>query len=175
MSGTSVSIWLVVSALLEVMDRLSFRGVFRNDSRVGRQLDGDDDEDTVVGDSLSANEPKERSVSPNGTKTAYNTGPKGVREDARAFEASKKANDTYRRNQATINIEKQAHMTTTWSEDQEEEDAKQRWVEKRMKELSKQREKRFGRIEEVDSIKYLAAVESPGSVCVLVFDEVHNR
>ena len=104
-----------------------------------------------------------------------NTGPKGVREDARAFEAARDADDRDRRRNATLAAaEAERASGHTWSEERMISEQRDRWVEKRLKELSKQRGNygaaSVGKLTRVDANEYLEVVENCAEVCVLVID-----
>ena len=104
-----------------------------------------------------------------------NTGPKGVREDARAFEAARDADDRDRRRNATLAAaEAERSSGHTWSEERMISEQRDRWVEKRLKELSKQRGNygaaSVGKLTRVDANEYLEVVENCAEVCVLVID-----
>jgi hypothetical protein len=67
--------------------------------------------------------------------------------------------------------------TTTWSEDQQEADLRERWVEMRLKELSKQKgqasdtsDEAAGFMRHVDADGFLSTVERERRVCVVVTD-----
>ena len=169
------------------MTDTEIRSILKNDTVMARRIDGDDDfssdnshsprssmlstdSETLV-PSLSSKSPR------TGASGAFNTGPKGVREDARAF----------REEQARFAGEKrlgqQTHISNigqakTWSQDQADIDARERWVEKRMKELSKKRGHNnhssatgAGKLEAVDATGYLETVESNPFVVVLIYDD----
>lgn len=104
-----------------------------------------------------------------------NTGPKGVREDARAFEAARDADDRERRRaNAAAAQESERRSGQTWSEERMLSEQRDRWVEKRLKQLSKQRGAQgagtVGRLARVDAAEYLELVEGCDEVCVLVVD-----
>ena len=87
-------------------------------------------------------------------KRTSNTGPKGVRADARAYEASKR--DALR---AKALLSGPAMVV---DESGSEDEWMSRWREKRMKELSKRGVagvNLFGQVDDVDAQAYLAAVD----------------
>lgn len=122
-----------------MMDR-EFRSLFKNDTVIGRRLDGDDSDEDVQ---------------------AYNTGPKGVRSDARAFAASqseRQAEEARVRQRADAQLLR--NQAAPWSES----DARDRWVEARLKELSKS----SPLVESVDAMRYLERIESMQHVAVVI-------
>ncbi|RYE91806.1 MAG: hypothetical protein EOO77_47680, partial [Oxalobacteraceae bacterium] len=146
------------------------RSIFQNDSVMARHLDGDGDSgDEDGGDAQSkaaetaSNTDSETLVPAQESAGAgrYNTGPKGVRSDAKAFavsrngrlDAAKAAEDARLRS---------IGQAETWHQSQAETDARERWVEARLKELSKQRSDGNGSagLERVDADRYLELVES---------------
>lgn len=160
---------------------------------MGRHLDGDDDFDeydtkshdsssiiTTTTDSdstlFSTTIPQSSKGSNNST---YNTGPKGVRSDARAYQSSqtelRKSQEMAASASAAATI--QNSSATTWSQDKAELDARERWVEKRMKELSKASSSQSAApssskgIEEVDAAGYLTLIEAQPYVVVVIFSD----
>jgi len=132
----------------------------------------------------------------NKSRRTTNTGPKGVRADARAYEASKREAAAIK-NLKNINLlaaPAAAAQGESGSEASEDE-WMSRWREKRMKELSKtgvSGVNLFGQVDDVDARGYLAAVdfddmETPDDsaaasrirarrnvvTVVLVYDNVH--
>jgi hypothetical protein len=93
------------------------------------------------------------------SRRTTNTGPKGVRADARAYEASK------REANALKSLKNTALLTAPAGEsgsDASEDEWMSRWREKRMKELSKTGVNGvdlFGQVDDVDAEGYLAAVD----------------
>lgn len=152
----------------------ALRSVFQNDSVMGRHMDGDDDldETTSTLDSDSTLFSYEDSNTTGGggginSTSAYNTGPKGVRSDARAYSRAQNENQK---------MANPVYGATTWSQDQAEEDARGRWVEARLKELSKKTP--HGTFVRVDAAGYLSLIESQPRVAVLIVsgeDEVEEE
>lgn len=170
-----------------IMAGTELRSIFKNDTVMARRMDGDDDHSSDTSHSprssmLSTD--SETLVSPLSKTSlrsqpsggAFNTGPKGVREDARAWNESQARFDNEKRmaQQAQFQSVGQA---TSWSQDQADMDARERWVEKRMKELSKKRHGPHasatgaGKLEAVDAAGYLETVESNPFVVVLIYDD----
>ncbi|ORY86170.1 hypothetical protein BCR37DRAFT_206072 [Protomyces lactucae-debilis] len=187
----------------------TMRSLFANDSSIARALDGDDENDDLRSeDSAGSSDLREQhdttaSLTSSSSSTAvqgsittqmqttgrhptgtYNTGPKGVRADASAFKQA--ASDAHAGKQLLYNasLAKRAMTTTTWSEDQQEADLRERWVEMRLKELSKQKSGGNGDVNEestsaatanvmrrVDADGFLSTVERERRVCVVVTDE----
>lgn len=169
-------------------DALQLRSVFQNDSVIGRHLDGDDDSfddddddlnshrssitttdsDSTLVSHTTRNAQSIISNASSSSTAAYNTGPKGVRSDARAFQhaQSQTQADKVRSASAALSSTAQA---TTWSQDKADADARDRWVEKRLKQLSKTGHR--SDIEEVDAAGYLAIVESHQHVAVIIFSD----
>src|SRR5579859_6945907 len=106
---------------------------------------------------LSSSPPKK-----SGPRRTANTGPKGVRADARAYEASKREANALKnlKNGSTLTIPATS-LGESGSEGDEDE-WMSRWREKRMKELSKTGVagvNLFGQVDDVDASGYLAAVD----------------
>src|SRR5579859_7416618 len=106
---------------------------------------------------LSSSPPKK-----SGPRRTANTGPKGVRADARAYEASKREANALKnlKNGSTLTIPATS-LGESGSEGDEDE-WMSRWREKRMKELSKTGVagvNLFGQVDDVDARGYLAAVD----------------
>ncbi|BFZ54159.1 hypothetical protein PYCC9005_001191 [Savitreella phatthalungensis] len=129
---------------------------------------------SLAASSITTGGPKPQ-LSANGAMS-LNTGPKGVRADARAFDASL-ASQAHARQQQRVFAQAAAEklMPTTFAQDRDEEDARQRWQEKRMKELSKNYptalSSRYvpGRLTRVDATGYLEAIDGLSEVVVLVW------
>jgi hypothetical protein len=96
------------------------------------------------------------------SRRTTNTGPKGVRADARAYEASKReANALKNLKNSNLLSAPAASLGESGSEASEDE-WMSRWREKRMKELSKTGVagvNLFGQVDDVDARGYLAAVD----------------
>jgi hypothetical protein len=96
------------------------------------------------------------------SRRTTNTGPKGVRADARAYEASKReANALKSLKNSNLLSAPAASLGESGSEASEDE-WMSRWREKRMKELSKTGVagvNLFGQVDDVDARGYLAAVD----------------
>lgn len=96
------------------------------------------------------------------SRRTTNTGPKGVRADARAYEASKReANALKNLKNSNLLSAPAASLGESGSEASEDE-WMSRWREKRMKELSKTGVAGvniFGQVDDVDARGYLAAVD----------------
>jgi hypothetical protein len=96
----------------------------------------------------------------NPSRRTTNTGPKGVRADARAYEASKREASALKslKNTALLSVPLGVDSGSEASEDE----YMSRWREKRMKELSKKGVRGvdlFGQVDDVDAKGYLAAVD----------------
>ena len=108
---------------------------------------------------LSSSPPRQSSAS----RRTTNTGPKGVRADARAYEASKREANGLRSLKTTNFLA--APTTTSFGEsgsEASEDEWMSRWREKRMKELSKKGVagvNLFGQVDDVDARGYLNAVD----------------
>src|SRR5271155_1485789 len=119
----------------------------------------DDSIDEFPAQSSSPRRPSQASSS----RRTTNTGPKGARADARAYEAHKRDIAAQRLTGKSPGI----LTTTATSLDQSETEVSEsewmsRWREKRMKELSKigvAGVTSFGQIDDVDARGYLAAVD----------------
>ena len=142
---------------------------------------------------MSSSPPRQQHA--NKSRRTTNTGPKGVRADARAYEASKREAAAIK-NLKNVNLlaAPAAAQGESGSEASEDE-WMSRWREKRMKELSKTGVagvNLFGQVDDVDARGYLAAVdfddmETPDDsaaasrirarrnvvTVVLVYDNVH--
>jgi hypothetical protein len=109
---------------------------------------------------LSASPPRHQ-INPSSRRTT-NTGPKGVRADARAYEASKReANALKSLKHANLLAAPVTSFGESGSEASEDE-WMSRWREKRMKELSKTGVagvNLFGQVDDVDACGYLNAVD----------------
>jgi hypothetical protein len=107
---------------------------------------------------MSASPPRNHGKS----RRTTNTGPKGVRADARAYEASKReANALKNLKNSNLLSAPAASLGESGSEASEDE-WMSRWREKRMKELSKTGVagvNLFGQVDDVDARGYLAAVD----------------
>jgi hypothetical protein len=115
-----------------------------------------DDSLSVVSESV----PPRRGKSPAGRTT--NTGPKGVRADARAYEASKRDRTVMNKLKNMLNKSTPASSGNESSSDADEDKWMSRWREQRMKELSKTGVagvNLFGQVDDVDARGYLAAVD----------------
>jgi hypothetical protein len=105
------------------------------------------------------------------SRRTTNTGPKGVRADARAYEASKREANALK-NKKNNNL--LAAPSTSFGEsgsEASEDEWMSRWREKRMKELSKtgvSGVNLFGQVDDVDARGYLAAVDYENEDDVLV-------
>jgi len=99
----------------------------------------------------------------NKSRRTTNTGPKGVRADARAYEASKReANALKSLKNAGFLSAPPASSHGESGSDASEDEWMSRWREKRMKELSKKGVagvNLFGQVDDVDARGYLAAVD----------------
>jgi hypothetical protein len=97
------------------------------------------------------------------SRRTTNTGPKGVRADARAYEASKREANALKtlKNAGMLNVPAASSLGESGS-DASEDEWMSRWREKRMKELSKtgvSGVNLFGQVDDVDAKGYLAAVD----------------
>lgn len=97
------------------------------------------------------------------SRRTTNTGPKGVRADARAYEASKREANAMKslKNAGLLNVPPSSSHGESGS-DASEDEWMSRWREKRMKELSKTGVagvNLFGQVDDVDAKGYLAAVD----------------
>lgn len=91
-----------------------------------------------------------------------NTGPKGVRADARAYEASKRDATVINKLKNMMNRKTVMESGNESSSDADEDKWMSRWREQRMKELSKTGVagvNLFGQVDDVDARGYLAAVD----------------
>jgi hypothetical protein len=114
------------------------------------QFDHDTENDDI---SIYSSPYNPRRISTYSRKRTQNTGPKGVRADARAYEASKR--DA---------LKKAAGLSQTGTsvEESSEDEWMSRWRERRMKELSKRGVAGvnfFGQVDDVDAMGYLKAVD----------------
>ena len=113
-------------------------------------------EDGVDSLSILSSSPPRRPLSATSRRTT-NTGPKGVRADARAYEASKR--------EQRLGANLHAAPATSFGEsgsDASEDEWMSRWREKRMKELSTSfvaGVNLFGQVDDVDAKGYLDAVD----------------
>ena len=97
------------------------------------------------------------------SRRTTNTGPKGVRADARAYEASKREANALKslKNVGLLSVPPSSSLGESGS-DASEDEWMCRWREKRMKELSKTGVtgvNLFGQVDDVDARGYLAAVD----------------
>jgi hypothetical protein len=95
-----------------------------------------------------------------------NTGPKGVRADARAYEASKRDLTVINKLKNMMNRKSVAESVNESGSDADEDKWMSRWREQRMKELSKTGVagvNLFGQVDDVDARGYLAAVDYENS------------
>ena len=95
------------------------------------------------------------------SRRTTNTGPKGVRADARAYEASKREANARRSIKSTSLLVPTKSFAESSSENSEDE-WMSRWREKRMKELSKtgvSGVNLFGQVDDVNAQGYLDAVD----------------
>ncbi|KAI9894314.1 MAG: hypothetical protein M1814_003070 [Vezdaea aestivalis] len=125
------------------------------------------------------------------TKFNANTGPKGVIADAQSFEATRRRNKQRRRSpaqavRAAVSLGRRKSPTPD-SEDEElgDEDFLSRWRKGRMTELrdnpdavrtrrQSPSQRRWGRVQTVDAVGYLDAIEKVGrdtTVVVCIYDE----
>lgn len=166
------------------MTDATMRSIFQNDTVIGRHLDGDSDsdDDSSLSDDDTLTTPvavggggggASSTALPGGGGSARNTGPKGVRSDARAFQASMTAQKQSR--QAALSAmayDDERGAGLTFGEEEAERDAHERWVEARLKELSKSSSSSGGvnstLFENVDASDYLAIVDATPLVCVLI-------
>jgi hypothetical protein len=91
-----------------------------------------------------------------------NTGPKGVRADARAYEASKRDATVINKLKNMMNRKTVTESGNESGSDADEDKWMSRWREQRMKELSKTGVagvNLFGQVDDVDARGYLAAVD----------------
>ena len=113
-------------------------------------------DDSVDSFSILSSSPPRRPLSATSRRTT-NTGPKGVRADARAYEASKR--------EQRLGGKLLAAPATSYGEsgsDASEDEWMSRWREKRMKELSTSGVagvNLFGQVDDVDARGYLNAVD----------------
>jgi hypothetical protein len=113
-------------------------------------------------DSLSILSPSPPRHLGTSSRRTTNTGPKGVRADARAYEASKREANALK---ALKNTNLLATPITSFGEsgsEASEDEWMSRWREKRMKELSKTGVagvNLFGQVDDVDAQGYLDAVD----------------
>jgi len=108
---------------------------------------------------LSASPPR-----PSGgtSRRTTNTGPKGVRADARAYEASKRHANAVKNFKTSSLLAAPATSFGESGSEASEDEWMSRWREKRMKELSKTGVagvNLFGQVDDVDAAGYLAAVD----------------
>ena len=101
---------------------------------------------------------------PHGNKSrrTTNTGPKGVRADARAYEASKREAAAAKNLKNTNFLSAPAQSQAESGSEASEDEWMSRWREQRMKELSKtgvSGVNLFGQVDDVDARGYLAAVD----------------
>lgn len=98
----------------------------------------------------------------NKSRRTTNTGPKGVRADARAYEASKREAAAIKNLKNTNLLSAPAPSQGESGSEASEDEWMSRWREKRMKELSKtgvSGVNLFGQVDDVDARGYLAAVD----------------
>ena len=108
---------------------------------------------------MSASPPRPYANKPRRTT---NTGPKGVRADARAYEASKREAAAIKNLKNTNLLAAPAPSQGESGSEASEDEWMSRWREKRMKELSKtgvSGVNLFGQVDDVDARGYLAAVD----------------
>jgi hypothetical protein len=108
---------------------------------------------------LSDEAPKK---STNGARRTTNTGPKGVRADARAYEASKRDAGVMNKLKNVNFLNRHSRAGSGGESETDEDKWMSRWREQRMKELSKTGVagvNLFGQVDDVDAAGYLAAVD----------------
>jgi hypothetical protein len=107
---------------------------------------------------LSSSPPRPQGSS----RRTTNTGPKGVRADARAYEASKREANALKTRKNTSLLSAPAPCFGESGSEASEDEWMCRWREKRMKELSKSGVagvNLFGQVDDVDANGYLNAVD----------------
>jgi len=127
-----------------------------DEDSIRKESQFDDSQDTFS--ILSSTPP--RAITSTSTRRTTNTGPKGVRADARAYEASKR-HANRNRGSNLLSAPVASSLGESGSEASEDE-WMSRWREKRMKELSKTGVagvNLFGQVDDVDARGYLNAVD----------------
>jgi hypothetical protein len=128
-----------------------------DESSIHKESQFDDITDSF---SILSSSPPRRTVK---SRRTTNTGPKGVRADARAYEASKREANALRtlKGVALSKTPSTCSLPESGS-DMSEDEWMSRWREKRMKELSKKGVagvNLFGQVDDVDAKGYLDAVD----------------
>src|SRR5436190_23940039 len=109
---------------------------------------------------LSTSPPRSQPIS--SSRRTTNTGPKGVRADARAYEASKREANALKSLKNTNLLGAPSTSFVESGSEASEDEWMSRWREKRMKELSKTGVagvNLFGQVDDVDARGYLNAVD----------------
>lgn len=170
----------------------SMRSIFKNDSAMARYLDGDDDAadsdsphhldgygngddaaSTVTTTATSTPTAVSGSASGAGLGGATcNTGPKGVRADARAFRhAMQHDKSLAAHHHSQQSAAAATAVGTTYAQEEAAEALRQKWVEERLKALSKVSGGTVSSVQRVNGEQYLAILDSSAHVLLLILDD----
>ena len=128
------------------------------DFSIRKESQFDDSTDSL---SILSTSPPRHQTNPSSRRTT-NTGPKGVRADARAYEASKREANARKTLKHANHLAAPATSFGESGSEASEDEWMSRWREKRMKELSKTGVagvNLFGQVDDVDACGYLNAVD----------------